>query len=135
MASDILCKAYEINQENAKMLVIKEIPEIGNATCLQIASISGQQNFISNKCVQDLLVKIWYHKMSPDTSKFFVIDLVYGKTDSITYDAHFFLLNQDYYVLAVSSDCATRMQFERERQVVPTSSKQKDKIRPANDHI
>ena len=75
MASDVLSKAYEINQDDAKMLVLKEIPEIGNATCLQIASISNQQIFISNKCVQDLLVKIWYHKLQPDTHKFFVNNL------------------------------------------------------------
>lgn len=76
MASDILDKAYEINQEDAKMLIIKEIPEIGNATCLQIASISRQRYFISNKCAQDLLVKIWYHKVPPDTSRIFVINKI-----------------------------------------------------------
>lgn len=70
MASDILSKAYEINQEDAKLLALRDIPEIGNATCLQIACISEQMNFISNRCIQDLLVKMWYHKMSPDTSRF-----------------------------------------------------------------
>lgn len=64
----MLNTAYEINSDDAKLLLMREVPEFGNSTCLQIAKLAYDINFLSHICVQELLVKIWYNKISPDKS-------------------------------------------------------------------
>lgn len=117
MASDILTKAYEINPEDAKMLIIKEIPEIGNATCLQIASISEQQYFISNKCCQELLIRIWFHKLSPDTPKIFVKNKKkFQKKKSNPKTLSFYY--KDRFITYMSSIGAIFMQYKTKLEMV-----------------
>jgi hypothetical protein len=58
---------YETNKKQAKLLLMREIPQLGNSTCLQIAKIANDIDFMSHPCVQESLVKIWYDKLQPDT--------------------------------------------------------------------
>jgi hypothetical protein len=58
---------YETNKKQAKLLLMREIPQLGNSTCLQIAKIANDIDFMSHPCVQECLVKIWYGKLQPDT--------------------------------------------------------------------
>lgn len=58
---------YQTNKKDARLLLMREIPEFGNATCLEIAKLAGDRNFMSHPCVQDTLVGIWYDKIQPDS--------------------------------------------------------------------
>jgi hypothetical protein len=73
MASNILQLAYEINPTKAQISIMREIKPFGYSTCLQIARIANDINFIAQPCVQDLLTRIWYNKISPDNNKVKII--------------------------------------------------------------
>ena len=59
---------YDSDPKNAKLLLIREIPQFGNSTCLQIAKIDNDQKFLAHMCVQELLVKLWFNRLSPEES-------------------------------------------------------------------
>jgi hypothetical protein len=66
MAVDILQECYEANQEDAELILLRQIPELGNSTALQIAYIAGDKNFVSSSCYQLLLAKLWYGQIYLD---------------------------------------------------------------------
>lgn len=68
IAINILDLAYDSDPKNAKLLLIREIPQFGNSTCLQIAKIANDQKFLAHMCVQELLVKLWFNRLSPEES-------------------------------------------------------------------
>jgi hypothetical protein len=64
--------SYEKNKKDAKLLLMRENPTLGNMTALQIAKIADDMEFMSHACVQESLNKIWYHKIAPETGLFWV---------------------------------------------------------------
>lgn len=70
---NLACKALQISQElnpvNTEYLLIKRIKEYSGVTCFQIAMSSYCINFLSHPACQNLLVKIWYQNILPDTPK------------------------------------------------------------------
>lgn len=60
--------AYEVDRFKARYLLMCEVAEFGDSTCLQIAKIANDLKFIGHKCVQELLEQLWYDKLSNDTS-------------------------------------------------------------------
>lgn len=68
IAVTILDLAYEANPENAKLLLIREIPQFGNSTCLQIAKVANDQTFLAHSCVKELLLKLWFNRLLPEQS-------------------------------------------------------------------
>jgi hypothetical protein len=62
--------SYKSNPKNSKLLIMRQVPEFGYCTCLQIAKIGFCINFLSHQTVQELLTVLWYKRLSSDTSKF-----------------------------------------------------------------
>jgi hypothetical protein len=60
--------AYQSDSEKSQFILMREVSEFGDSTCLQIAYIANDQKFLAHNCVQELLVKLWYDKLSSDTS-------------------------------------------------------------------
>ncbi len=69
MAFKALDISDQMNEVNTQYLLIKRIREYSGITCLQIAVSANCIEFLSHKACQNLLVKIWYNKVLPDTSK------------------------------------------------------------------
>ncbi len=67
LAYNMMQTAYDQDKHKAMMLLMKEIPEFGNSTCLQLAKLASNLNFLGHKCVQELLANIWYDKLSNET--------------------------------------------------------------------
>lgn len=53
---------------------MRETPVFGNSTCLQIAQLANNLDFISHPSVQDLIVKIWYNKIPHEVGKLKVLN-------------------------------------------------------------
>ena len=64
LAYDMIEEAYSIDSHKAILLLMTEVAEYGNMTCLQIAKLARDLRFIGHKCVQDLLNKLWFHKLA-----------------------------------------------------------------------
>lgn len=62
--------SHNTNPEYAKLQLIREIPEYSNTTCLQIAKLARDLNFLSQTCVQELLGQLWYNKIAKETTTF-----------------------------------------------------------------
>ena len=75
MASEILQTSYELDQNKTELLLIRRINEYSDITCLQMAIVGNCLNFLSHPAPQNLITKIWYHKILPDTSLIRVIQL------------------------------------------------------------
>ena len=67
-AINIIKLANESNPEYAKILILKQVPEFGRTTCLQVAKQAFNINFLSTPCVQGFLDTIWYNKITPGCS-------------------------------------------------------------------
>ena len=65
--------AYKANPENARLLLIREIPQFGNSTCLQIAKIADGQTFVAHPCVQELLVRLWFNRLLAEQSTYRIL--------------------------------------------------------------
>jgi hypothetical protein len=61
--------SYKTNPKNSKLIIMRQVPEFGYCTCLQIAKIGNCINFLSHQTVQELLTVLWYKRLSSDTSK------------------------------------------------------------------
>jgi hypothetical protein len=70
IALEMLDLSYKSNPKNSKLLIMRQVPEFGYCTCLQIAKIGYCINFLSHQTVQELLTLLWYKRLSSDTSKF-----------------------------------------------------------------
>lgn len=66
MATDILQQCFAENQDDALMVLLRQIPEFGNSTALQIAYVSDDKTFVSSACYQLLLAKLWYGQIYLD---------------------------------------------------------------------
>ena len=49
------------------MLLLREIPEFGDSTPLEVAVLAEDKIFVSSPCCQSLLMKIWFGQISKDT--------------------------------------------------------------------
>ncbi len=94
MAVNILQTSYEHNQEEAELLLLREIHEYGNTTCLQIAAMSDHKHFVSNLCCQSLLAKIWYGQIFADVPIKNVL-FFFTPIDFFTY--YIIILNSRFY--------------------------------------
>ena len=70
MAVEVLNKCHEKDEEKAQSILLKKISEFGDLTTLQVAMSAEDQKFISQPCVQTLLTKIWYNKITSVTPKY-----------------------------------------------------------------
>lgn len=52
---------------------MREVPEFGYSTCLQIASLADDQKFLGHRCIQELLMTLWFGKLTIETSYINVI--------------------------------------------------------------
>ena len=48
MANEILTKCYKNNEKKAEKMLIREIPEYGNSTCLQVSVTTNAQKVVGN---------------------------------------------------------------------------------------
>ena len=77
MSTEILEGCFESNQDDAQLLLLREIPEYGKKSPLKVAVLADCKEFVSSQCSQSLLVKTWYGQIIPDTSRFFVIEIIF----------------------------------------------------------
>ena len=68
LAYEIIEEAYHTDDLKAGLLLMTEVSEHGNMTCLQIAKLAGDLKFIGHPCVQELLNKLWFDKLSQENS-------------------------------------------------------------------
>lgn len=73
MALDILETSSEENQDDAQLILLRQIPEFGNSNALQIAYTAEDKNFVSSPCYQLLLAKLWYGQIYLDAPTLNVI--------------------------------------------------------------
>ena len=73
LAVNVLKSCYEANQDDAQLLLLREIPEYGNSTALQIAASANDTNLVGCACSQSLLAKIWYGQIFADAPNINVI--------------------------------------------------------------
>ncbi|RNA33304.1 transient receptor potential cation channel subfamily M member 4-like, partial [Brachionus plicatilis] len=66
IAIRLINKFYQDNPAASFLLLTRTIPEYGNNTCLQIAHLANDKNFISQRCVQELLERLWYGNLSKE---------------------------------------------------------------------
>jgi hypothetical protein len=71
--------SYDTNKKDAKLLLMREIKQFGNSTCLQMAKIANDIDFMSHQCVQDCLTRIWYDKILPDNGRIYVSTLLFSE--------------------------------------------------------
>jgi hypothetical protein len=60
------------NPMKAELTLIRKIPEF-DCTTIQAAVASTNLDIIAHNCFQSVLVRIWYHKIIPDTSSYKVL--------------------------------------------------------------
>jgi len=60
LAVEILEKFYQTNQRACTKAIIRQIPEFGNMTWLNLAVMAEAKKFIAHRAVQDVLSDIWY---------------------------------------------------------------------------
>ena len=72
LALDILELAYDTDQKKAALSLIKKVDEFDNITCMQAATAFNNLEIIAHPCFDNIVVKVWYHKIIPDTNKFYV---------------------------------------------------------------
>ena len=77
-ATKIVKFAYESNSEYAKILLLRQVPEFGRTTCLQVAKEGYNIHFLSSTCVQEFMENIWYNKISAN----FALPLVSTKNSA-----------------------------------------------------
>ncbi|CAF0980027.1 unnamed protein product [Brachionus calyciflorus] len=69
LACDILKLFNENDELYSQLTLIRKLKEFENVTCMRIATSSRDLNFISMQSFQNVLDRIWYHRMLPDTNK------------------------------------------------------------------
>ncbi|XP_070535403.1 transient receptor potential cation channel subfamily M member 2-like isoform X2 [Ptychodera flava] len=74
IACDILTQCYNDNENQALLLLIRQLPYWGNSSCSRLAVSAGSKNFIAHTAVQELLSIVWYGKIDRErTSTFSII--------------------------------------------------------------
>ena len=74
LACDMIDKAYEVDNDKAQLLLMKEVSEFGNTTCLELAKLGDDLKFLGHQCVQELLNKLWFNKLSGENNKLYVME-------------------------------------------------------------
>lgn len=64
----MLNSCFEQNADEAQLLLLREIPEFGNSTAMEVAVLAEDKFFVSSPCCQSLLMKIWFGQISKDTA-------------------------------------------------------------------
>lgn len=59
MAIKILNEGYSKNEKNTEAMITRDLSQFPSHTCLSLAKCSGQEEFISQSCVQQLLNDVW----------------------------------------------------------------------------
>ena len=59
MAIKILNEAYSKNEKKTEAMITRDLSQFPSHTCLSLAKYSGQEEFISQSCVQQLLNDVW----------------------------------------------------------------------------
>ena len=69
LALEVLELAYDTDQKKAALSLIKKVDEFDNITCMQAATAFNNLEIIAHPCFDNIVVKVWYHRIIPDTSK------------------------------------------------------------------
>lgn len=63
IAIGVLGECFTADEFKAKTMLVRVLPSYGGTTNLQLAVESGNKQFISHQCCQNLLNNIWWGKM------------------------------------------------------------------------
>ncbi len=67
MAENNLDRYYKSDEKSTQLLILRQIPEFDNTTCLQFAISAELYKFVSHPATQNSLTKIWYGQLLPKT--------------------------------------------------------------------
>ena len=59
LAIKIINEGYSTNEKNTEAMITRNLSQFPSHTCLSLAKCSGQEEFISQSCVQQLLNDVW----------------------------------------------------------------------------
>ncbi len=67
MAENNLKNFYKSDEKSTQLLLLRQIPEFDNTTCLHFAISAEFYKFVSHPATQNSLTKIWYGQLLPKT--------------------------------------------------------------------
>ena len=67
-ATGVLNECFEQNETLSQTLLVKELENYGNVTCLDLAVLADDQNFIAHTSCQVLLTRLWMGAMAMSTN-------------------------------------------------------------------
>ncbi|XP_038076679.1 transient receptor potential cation channel subfamily M member-like 2 isoform X1 [Patiria miniata] len=70
MAIDFLNLCYVDDRHRTSLLLVRNLPDWGNSTCLDLAAAARSKQFIAHAAVQNLLNELWMGRLSRRTSVF-----------------------------------------------------------------
>ena len=68
MAIGVLNECYNEDEERTALILVRELPNWGYQTCLNVAVSADNKNFIAHSGVQNLLTEIWMGKLSDENN-------------------------------------------------------------------
>ncbi|KAJ8036475.1 Transient receptor potential cation channel subfamily M member 3 [Holothuria leucospilota] len=68
LAIGVLNECYDQEEDRTLIMMIRELPNWGNTTCLTMAVQAQNRKFIAQSVVQNLLTQIWMGKISDENS-------------------------------------------------------------------
>nr|XP_047136370.1 transient receptor potential cation channel subfamily M member-like 2 [Hydra vulgaris] len=77
LAVGVLEECRKDNEEEAQTLLVKEIPEFGFLSCLDIAVSANNQDFIAHSSCQTLLSRLWMGALYINTSLWKVLPCIF----------------------------------------------------------
>ncbi len=66
MAENNLKNVYKSNEKSTQLLLLRQIPEFANTTCLHFAISAEFYKFVSHLSIQNSLDNIWYGQLLPN---------------------------------------------------------------------
>ena len=73
LACRVLKGCSSLDESKAQDLLLRNVPEYGDRTALQIAVAAKARNYLSIPTCQRKLIKLWFDRISPETSQIKVI--------------------------------------------------------------
>ena len=67
LAIDLLGQCYSTNQQRTHILLIREVPVLGNVTCIEFANKAKALKFLSSNASKSLLDEVWGDKNYGDS--------------------------------------------------------------------